>query len=212
MLCASFLMIAPAAKADADFSLGIGYSHLWLDGSEHFAQRDGVRFEPRFSFGLSDAIPQLRLGAGLGISGYTHQLDRDAFITVNDGQDSFFIRAEQWESISLLEPELQISWRQPLDRRGFGDHDGWYIEPGVGIGAAVANFSINTDWWWDSSRDNEWDTAFEARPFVRAGYQAGRWLLGIEVSYMMGGNLGLTDQIHGQIQELFAGAQFGFRW
>ena len=207
-----FLARPATARAEGNFSVGVGYSHLWLNGSDSFRERDGVRFEPRVNFNVIDSLPQLRLGFGLGFSGYSHQLDSDSVITVNDGNDIFVIHADQWESLSFLEPELQISWKQVFDRRGFENHEGFFVEPGVGIGAVVGNYYIATDWWWGGSSHNEWDAAFAARPFLRAGYQTGRLMFGGEASYLFGGNIGLTDQVHGQVQEFYVGGFFGTRW
>src|SRR5690242_13001263 len=67
-----------AAAADARFDLSgsIGYSHLWLNGSKSpFDERDGFRFEPRFSFAPSDNLRQLRLGFAVGISGFEKRQD-----------------------------------------------------------------------------------------------------------------------------------------
>ena len=42
--------VLPAvARADGQFDLSIGYAHQWLEGSDRFEQRDGIRFEPRIS-------------------------------------------------------------------------------------------------------------------------------------------------------------------
>jgi hypothetical protein len=207
------VVLAVTGSADAQFTFdtGVGYSHLSLDGSDHFRERDGVRIEPRVSINPFENMPELRLGAGLGVSGYSHKLDEDAVITIDNGNDVRTVHSDQWESISILEPEFQVSWRQPMG------YDGrWYVEPGVGIGAAVANYGINDNFWWDNEHDSQWDTAFEVRPFVRAGYRTGDsgygWSFGAEVSYMFGGPIGLTDQVHGTIHELYAGGFFGFTW
>ena len=209
MVCAMALGIASRAGADVDgdFSLSIGYSHLHIDGAQRFEDRDGVRLEPRVSFGFFDKLPELRLGFGLGISGYAHELDSDTIITIDNGHDVETIHADDWEGISVLEPEFQISWRQTFG----GDHR-WYIEPGVGLGAAIANYYIADDFWWSDSHDNEWDSTFEARPFIRAGYQGDRWLFGLEGSYMFGGNVDLTDQVQGDLSEWYVGGFFGVRW
>jgi len=201
-----------AARADADFSLGVGYAHLSLENSQSFQERDGFRIEPRFSFGLTDEHPQLRLGVALGLSGYSHQLDEDRIITINDGNDIFIIRANQWEAVSFLEPEVQLSWRQPIGTNDVHDHRGWYAEPGLGVGAVVGNYVVADDSWWSSGHDSQWDATWGVRPFVRVGYQMERFLFGGEVSYLVGGRIELTDQVHGDVRELFVGGFFGVRW
>ena len=204
------LVVANVASADVEFDTSIGYSHLSLEGSDRFSQRDGVRVEPRISVNPFENLPDLRLGAGLGVSGYSHQLDQDAIITIDNGNDVYVVHADQWESLTFLEPEFQLSWRQPL-----GDGR-WYVEPGLGIGAAVANYGITDDFWWDNEHDSHWDTAFEARPFVRVGYRTSSsgygWSFGGEISYMIGGPIDLTDQVHGNVREFYAGGYFGFTW
>ena len=161
------------------------------------------------AFAFFDKLPELRLGFGLGISGYAHELDSDTVITIDNGHDTEVIFADQWEGVSILTPELQISWRQTFG----GDHR-WYVEPGVGIGAAIANYYVADDWWWDDNNDNpnEWDSTFEVRPFLRAGCQGERWMGGIEASYLFGGNIDLTDQVNGDLNELYVGGFFGVRW
>jgi len=201
--------VLPAvARADGQFDLSIGYAHQWLEGSDRFEQRDGIRFEPRISFGLEPtSVGQLRLGFGFGISGYTHQLDTDTVITIDNGHETHVIFADQWESLSYLEPEFQISWRLSV-----AGHDAWIIEPGLGLGAAIAQYAIVDDWWWDGDHDSEWDATWSVRPFLRIAYNEEHWMVGLETSYMFGGNLDLTDQVHGDVREFYAGAFFGFKW
>ncbi len=206
---ASLPFAAPHARAaDFAFDLGVEYSHLTLEGSQSFGERDGLRIEPRFSVGLTQAMPQLRLGVGVGFSSYYHQLDSDTVITIDHGDHTDVIFADQWESVSLIEPELQVSFRQT-----FGPSDRWYVEPGVGVGAAVANYSVWDNFWgWSDTHNSEWDTTWEVRPFLRIGYMWENWVAGFETSYMWGGNLDLTDQVRGDVREFYAGGYFGYHW
>ena len=74
LILAVVVLLACVGKthaASAEVDIGLGYSHLSLDGSERFKDRDGVRVEPRISFAPSESRPELRLGFGLGISGYS---------------------------------------------------------------------------------------------------------------------------------------------
>ena len=195
------ILSAQRAQAAAEFDLAIGYSHLWLDGSDRFEERDGVRVEPRFTFGGDG----LRLGFGVGISGYSHELEEDTIIIIDDGDDIDVFEADQWESVSLLVPEFQVSFRQPLG-------DQWFIEPGVGVGAVFANYYIADEFWWSDDEESEWDTTFGVRPFVRAGWRGERWVFAAEASYLFGGDVELTDQVHGDVSELFIGGFFGFQF
>lgn len=198
--------VARAAFDETDFevSLSVGYSHLSISGSDRFQERDGVRVEPSVSINPIKALPQLRIGAGLGISGYTNELDNDTVITIDNGNQTTVIFADQWESVSLLQPEFLISWRQRLGDR-------FYIEPGCGVGVAYTTYAIYND-WWDDEDESESDTTFMVRPFVRAGYKWDHWFAGMEVSYMYGSDINLTDQVHGDLSELFVGGFFGYRF
>jgi hypothetical protein len=212
-ICAIALLTVLAwpvgARAGGEFDLGVGYGKLWIDGAEGvFDERDGVRVEPRFSFDLCPKIPQLRLGVGVSVSGYSHELAEDTIITIDDGDEIHIIEADQWESVGLIVPELQLSWRQTL-----GDDGHWFIEPGVGVGAVIANYWAGDEWWWDDDDEtSEWDVTFGVRPFVRAGYAWENWSVGLEASYLWGGNVELTDQVDGDLREFYAGAFFGVSW
>ena len=197
------LTLATAARAGQPFELdgSFGYSHVMLDAATTFHERDGMRVEPRFTFGLGD---HFRLGIGIGSSGYFHDVSDDEVISV--GNDVIIISGKS-ESLGTIEPEVLLSWRQT-----FGRENEWFIEPGVGIGAVVVNYWAGSDWGFRDSDVNEWDAAFAARPFVRAGYLWEHWFVGIEVSYMFGGNVHLTDQVRGDVRELYVGGFVGGRW
>jgi hypothetical protein len=59
---------------------------------------------------------------------------------------------------------------------------------------------------------SEWDTTFGVRPFLRAGYQQDHWAVGLEASWLFGGNVGLTQQVEGDVSEFYAGGFFGWKW
>src|SRR3954465_13786757 len=191
-------MICASPVVAAEFDISAGYSHLTLDGSERFHERDGFRIEPRFMFKPSADTPQLKIGFGVGISGYSHELDSDTTITIDHGDEVDVIHADQWEALTLIEPEFQVSWRQTFA------NEHWFVEPGLGIGAVIANYGVFDEFWWGHSEHDEWDSTFAVRPFVRVGYRSGsegyRWSVGGEVSYMWGGDLNLTDQVHGDVR------------
>lgn len=197
------------ARADYEFALSLGYAHVELDKTEGpFDSRGGFRVEPRFTFGVNDDLPQLKLGVGVGISGFNKSIDDDDgdFVVIDD--EVFFFDSEDAHDLTLLTPEFQISWRQPLsgDRR-------WFIEPGVGVGVVIGQYWVgDTFGWWTDTDINEWDATLGARPFLRAGYQADRWLLGMEASYLFGGSLDFTDEVGGNVEELYVGVFFGGRW
>ena len=208
-LLACSVLLPASARADYDFSLSLGYAHVSLDDApDPFDSRGGFRIEPRFSFGVSDELPQLRLGVGMGISGFakTFDEDEDDDFVVIDGEVFFFDEDDE-ESLTLITPEFQVSWRQRL-----GEDGRWFIEPGVGVGAVIAEYWVGeTFGWWTDTDVSEWDVTFGARPFLRAGYLADRWLVGMEVSYLWGGEMEFTDEVHGDIEELYVGVFFGGR-
>ena len=214
VLAAAMLPMAARAESIMEFDIGFGYSHLPLSGSDRFEERDGFRIEPRFSIAPIPELRPLRFGFGVGMASYYHELDDDVTITIDDGDEIHIFHADQWESVSLINPEFQLSWRQPLDaRRRF------FIEPGVGVGAVFANYSVYDEYYWDDDDDDdndhesEWDTTFGVRPFLRLGYQAERWFaFGLEASYLFGGNAELTDQVQGDVGQLFLGGFAGFKF
>jgi len=197
--------IGREARADWDFQLGVGYSQVNL-GNGPFDGRGGARIEPRFSFG-PDSLPQLRLGIGVGFSGYWNDIRGDTDVIVIDG-DTIFVDSSDVESLSLIEPEFQLSWRQPL---GMRDGRGFYVEGGVGVGGVIANYWVGSSWGWDEFK-SEWDAAFEVRPFVRAAYQWEKWQVGLEGSYMFGQELDFSPRVRGDIEEWYVGGFFGIRF
>lgn len=209
----SVLFTASPASAVSDFeiSVGLSYAHLEFDGADGtFESHDGVRFEPRVSASLIDDLPQLRLGAGLGISGFSKSEDDDLTFTDDDG-DTFEIDGDHVEALTFVVPELQLSWRQPLGEAGNG---AFFIEPGAAIGLLVASYNVSTNYrFFDSDEDiDESDTAFAARPFVRAGYAWDHFAAGLEVSYMIGGQLDLFGEVEGDPRELIIGGFFAYRF
>jgi hypothetical protein len=196
--------------SEPEATLGISYAHLELDGADGtFETHDGVRIEPRFSVSLIDDIPQLRLGAGLGISGYSERTDDDITFTDDDG-DTFEIDADDVESLSFLIPEIQLSWRQPVIETGEG---ALFIEPGVAVGVLIANYSVDTEYWFGSDEDiDEWDTSGAVRPFIRAGYAWSHFVVGLEASYLIGGKLDLFGDVEGDPRELIVGGFVSFRF
>ena len=193
-----------AARGDSDFQIGVGYSHVELDG-ETFDGRGGLRLEPRFSFGL-EALPQVRLGFAVGFSTYWKDFDDEDLIEV-DG-DTIFIEDDGVEGLTLFTPEFQLSWRQPLGRRY---ERGLYIEAGVGVGGVIGNYFVADEWGWDTE-ESDWDAAFSVRPFVRGAYEWDQFQVGIEGSYLFGQELDFNDRASGEVSEWYVGAFFGYRF
>lgn len=187
----------------------IGFSHVTLEGaSGAFDERGGLRFEPRLTLTpFRNDLPQLKIGFGVGLSGYGKDVNNNGRFIDVDG-DSIFIDDDEVEALSLIEPEFQASWRQ-----GFGDERRWFIEPGIGLGGVIGNYWVGeSDWWGSDTNVNEWDATWGVRPFLRAGYEWDRMVAGIEASYMWGGKLDFTNEAHGDVREFYVGGFFGWRW
>jgi hypothetical protein len=202
----TWLTVAAARGDDrSDVSFSIGYAKLWLDGSgPPFDKQDGVRTEIRGSFSPADELPQLRLGFALGFSGFTQDIP-DGEVIIIDDDDVFVVQTDDFETISFIVPEFQASWKQPI-----GDDEAFFIEPGVALGVVIGYFTVG-DWWW-GYEVAEWDANVAVRPFIRAGFQAEDFLLGLEASYLWGGDLHFTEDIHGLPNELYVGFFFGGRF
>jgi hypothetical protein len=198
---------AALASGRFDFGAGVGYSHASLhDSAAPFDHRDGARIEPRFSFGLNDQLPQLRLGLAVGISGFSQREDSDGVIVI--GGDTFDFDADDVQALSLIVPEIQISWRQT-----FGGDQRWFIEPGAALGAVIGNYWVGRESDFFTDKDaSEWDATIGGRPFLRGGYLWDRFIVGAEASYLFGGNLDFTDQVRGDVREFYAGVFFAGRW
>jgi hypothetical protein len=197
--------IGREARGDWDFQLGVGYSQVDL-GNGPFDGRGGARIEPRFSYG-PEGLPQLRLGIGVGFSGYWRDVGRNGDEIVIHG-DTIFLNSDDVESLSLIEPEFQLSWRQPI---GMRNGHGFYVEGGAGVGGVIGNYWVGQSWGWDEV-ENAWDAAFEVRPFVRAAYQWENWQVGVEGSYMFGQELDFSPRVQGDVSEWYVGAFFGIRF
>lgn len=198
--------LALPAHAEPEFALGMGFSQVRIDGAKGaFEQQDGLRLEPRFSFTPAQDTPEFRLGFALGISMYWHDLD-DGRYPVSGGYVIW--TSDMTESLTLLEPEVQLSWRHifAADAR-----DRVWIEPGLGLGGAIANEWLG-DPWWGTTSDSDWAATWTVRPFIRAAYTHERWSLGVEGSYLWGGALDLSETTDGDLREWYLGAFFGISW
>lgn len=199
------------AITDMEASVGISYGHLDFNGADGtFKTQDGIRFEPRFSLSLIDELPQLRLGVGVGISGYSETTDDDLVFTDDNGK-TFEIDGDSVESLTFVVPELQVSWRQPIGETNGGT---FFIEPGGSIGLLIANYNVSEQHrYFDSDEKvDETDTNIALRPFIRAGYAWSHFAAGIEVSYLFGGNVDLFGEVDGRPRELLVGGFFSYRF
>jgi hypothetical protein len=172
---------APFARADTELSLAVGAGQLRADGP--LDDNWGPWVEPSISFTPFPDLQSLRLGVGAGFGYFTQD------ITVSlDIYSSSTLEME----LLIITPEALVSWRQPLGNK-------FYIEPGVGVGVMIGYLYAFGD---------DVSAGYSIRPFVRLGYDAGRWTAGLEAGYQFGSlDLGELDDV----QVLNLGAFFTFK-
>lgn len=196
------------AATEPEFAIGLGYTHVSLDDTSigDMAEEGGFRFEPRFTFAPLDDAPQFRLGVGMGFSFFYDETDSSAIFIDDDG-DVFIGDADEYENLFLWTPELQASYRHTFD-------SGLVLEGGVGVGGVFAYYTAGEEFfntYYDEQLD-EGDITWSVRPFARAGYRSDGFTLGLETSYLVGGDLDFTPEIGGNIDEFFVGAFFAWTW
>ena len=190
-----------------EFAVGAGYGHLFWDGShtDTLAEQGGVRFEGRVSMPvtepMTDARPELRAGLGLGLAVYYSEHGGDVF----EAGGIVFIEPEDFEQLTTLEPEIQLSLRVPVR------HD-LYIEPGVAGTLIVGNFRTGEDFVGFIDEDeNRWRVGGGGRLILRGAYHRERWAFGVEGSYAYGW-LDFGDDIGGDIQQGYIGLFYAHRF
>ena len=178
-----------------EFSLGLGYSSISV-GSSIIEDEGALHWDPVLSFSpLAEALPQLRLGAAVGVSLVLDNSSRT--IISNNGQ--LIITGSSDIPLWMLEPELRLSWRQT-----FGDRGQFFIEPGVGVGVAWGFLEIEIDDDPDNTFEESDSTVF-GRAFLRVGAQVSGGTAGFEASYMRGGDVEFADNARGELSEWYVG-------
>lgn len=188
---------APAADAAprGEFLLGIGYTHMTIaSAAEVLDESDGIRFDPSLTFAPLAGLPQLRLGAAVGVS---FALDHGGGAVISSGGGLIVLGGGDI-TFTLIEPELRLSWRQP-----FGEHGQFFVEPGVGVGWAFGVLDLSQEAEDAGLHDSD-SNAF-GRVFLRAGARVSGGLAGIEASYMRGGKFDFGGGIDGDIGEFYIG-------
>jgi hypothetical protein len=183
-----------AFQALPEFSLGIGYANVTLEGSPVIDNESGIRFDPTLSFApIGEALPQLRLGVAVG---FTLVLDNSSRTLISkDGQLLFFGSSDI--PLWLVEPELRVSWRQ-----WFGDT--WFIEGGVGGGIAIGTLQLDaTEPGGDSYEESD-STPF-GRAFLRAGARVTGGSAGVEGWWLVGDTLDFGGNASGDLTEWYVG-------
>jgi hypothetical protein len=190
------------AELNREFSMGVGYSQVMFSGSGNnvFDDLDAIHFNPTISFAPIQTVPQLRLGADLGI---TFSLE-DVGGLISSGGNGLIIVGTADTSLMLFQPELNLSWRQPLGREDVG----FFIEPGVAAGWTFGFFDVDNAAFHaagGTGDPDEWDSTFTARAFLRIGMHSGGGIAGLETSYLRGGHLDFGDDNGGDLSEFYIG-------
>jgi hypothetical protein len=182
------------ATTDGDFTLSLGYANVSIgNSSSELNSMNAFKWEASFTLAPIREVPQLRLGAALGVPLVLDDTKR-TFISHNG---TVIITGSSDIPLFVIEPEVRISWRQ-----SFGQ---FFIEPGVGFGGAFAYLSIDTDGDDGDETFDKWQSTWASRAFLYAGFEVTGGLAGLEASYMRGGSMDFGDNAHGDISEFYIG-------
>ena len=197
--CWLVALITPARAQDApydgvaEFSLGIGYANVSLADSNVIDGEGGIHFEPALTFSLIRQLPQLRVGADVGVTLVLDNSQR----TIISRNGTLVFSGSSDVPLWLLEPELRLSWRQY-----FGDY--FFIEPGVAGGIAFGFFSLDPQDQTGDSYSQDDSTVF-GRAFLRAGARVAGGTAGLEASWLTGGKLDFGGGASGDLSEFYVG-------
>lgn len=191
--------VCVTAKAESrghEFAFGIGYAHLFWDGthSDALEEQGGLRMDGWFSFPVArnereTGRPELRLGIGLALEFFVSERGGDVF----EVGDVIIVEPNDWDQLSLIQPEVQFSIRAPVN-------DNWYVEPGLAAVGIVGNFIRGEEFFGFVDEDiDRWRVGGAGRAYVRLAYRKGRSAWGVEGSYSYGW-LDFGDDIGGDIQ------------
>jgi hypothetical protein len=184
------------AAPATEFAVGIGYAHVSVGGSDSaLDSEDALRFDPALSFAPVATLPQLRLGAAVGV---TLVFDNSERSIISSG--GVVITGRSDIPFWLIEPEVRVSWRQP-----FGEEDRFFIEPGVGVGAVFGRVSIDGEDSSSGESFDESDTSLSGRAFLNVGARVEGGFGGIQVSYLRGGSLHFAENAAGEVEEFYVG-------
>ena len=212
-MVAALVTVVPAATArpvpgpdiepeyDEEFSLGIGYARVVFDGDDTLDDVDAVHFDPVLSFAPLQALPPLRLGAAVG---FTVSLDDVGGSVSSGGDDGLVIIGAGDSALLLFEPELRLSWRQPLG----SEEVGFFVEPGVAGGGTFAWLDFDDEAVAEaggSDDPDEWDATFHGRAFLRAGLRVSGGIAGLEAGYLRGGEIDFGGDAGGEVEEFYIG-------
>ena len=203
---ASLAVTAPArayedAAPTGEFLMGVGYSHVEFKGGDiTLDDQDCIHFAPMMSFAPVESLPQLRLGGGVG---FTIGLD-DVNGIIHSGGNGLVVVAGADSALFLFQPEVVLSWRQPIGP----EHVGFYIEPGVAAGGTFAWLDVNELSAQPKSvliTGDTWASTYSGRVFLRSGMRVTGGTAGLEASYLRGGRLDFGHGTGGDVSEFYIG-------
>ena len=193
----------PAVAQDREFAFGLGYGHLFWDGSNTGAleEQGGLVLDGRLTWAVTPNAypgrPQLRVGVGLDLAFYSSRDDDGEFEIDDDGE--VFANATDYTQLSIIAPQLEIAWRQPVI------NENWYLEPGVAGVFMIGNYTTGQEFFWFVDEDeNEWRVGGGGKAFLRFAYTRERWSIGVEGAYAYGW-LDFGHDIGGDIQQGYFG-------
>jgi hypothetical protein len=198
------LSIGAVSRADStsgpysEFAFGIGYAHDEVGGdSSALHSMDALRLEPSLTFAPFARLPQFRAGGAFGIS---MVIDNSSRTIISNG-GTVIITGSSEVPFLTLEPEMRVSWRQPVGGT-------FFIEPGIGLGAAFAHLSLSSD----NASIDKWGSCFDARAFLNIGLEAPGGHAGLQLSYMHGGPLDFGQNAQGDLNQFYVGLFWGTRF
>jgi hypothetical protein len=209
LLAAVSCCTAPAAAFAQyrEFAFGVGYGHLFLEGSNAGAleEQGGVRFEGRVSWPITQPMnerrPELRLGFGVGLAIYFSDHGGEIFESGN----VIIIEPDDFAQLTTIEPEVQFSVRAPVGRD-------LYLEPGIAGTFIVGNYLRGDEAFGFVDEDlNRWRVGGGGRAFLRGAYRRETWSIGLEGSYAYGW-LDFSDGIGGEMQQAYLGLFYAHRF
>src|SRR4051794_4679259 len=167
-------------KPGPEFALGVGYAHFSIGGPGSLLHStDALHFDPAVSFPPLRKLPQLRLGAAVGVS----VVGPSQWTAVRGDTE---ITGSSCSPLVLAEPELRVSWRQT-----FGTADGFFVEPGVAVGGVFGKLRLEkTD--VDEAFEHH-ASSFSGRVFLNLGGRVGGWTAGVQTSYLHSGQLDFAE-------------------
>jgi len=199
------LLVAPRARAtgmygepspgEPEFGFSLGYANVDLGSGSTVNNEGAFRFDWGFSIAPIGVLPQIRVGADVGTSLVLDNSTR----TIISHNGTLIVAGSSSVPLWFIEPELCLSWRQT-----FGARKEIFVEPGIAGGWTVGFLDIHDINDLNRSYHADASTAY-GRVFLRAGAGVPTAMIGVEASYLVGGNMDFGGNASGDIQEYYLG-------